>query len=235
LLLEEANQLDPTNTEVLLHMAELLIELTPDDPTDEQRLLYRVKQLLREPKDQAEQFRLAQATFLYATTSDPIRFNELSEARELFAKLGKATWVKHCDELLRSTHEGGSVSSPSQPDNPPWLQPSSPPPTQQAPVLQQVFQPVGRWMVQVGDAVGSTMTLNLAPNGGFEAEQQAGLGISIKGAGQWVFVPQQRMLQLQGLIGGFQPFMLGITIQAQQNNGYYGVGSDGYGYFLVRA
>src|SRR5690606_37863664 len=42
-LLVEANELDPANTEVLLHMAQLLIELTPDDPSDEQRLLFRIQ------------------------------------------------------------------------------------------------------------------------------------------------------------------------------------------------
>jgi hypothetical protein len=42
------------------------------------------------------------------------------------------------------------------------------------------------------------------------------------------------MLQLQGMVNGFQPFMLGIVIQGQQYEGYYGAGTDGYSYFLTK-
>jgi hypothetical protein len=96
------------------------------------------------------------------------------------------------------------------------------------------FQPVGRWHIQVGDAMGSTMDVNLAPNGTFMAQQTA-MGMNIQAAGQWAFVPQNQMLQLQGLVNGFQPFMLGIVVQGQQGNGYFGVGTDGYPYQFTRS
>jgi len=105
---------------------------------------------------------------------------------------------------------------------------------QEAP--QQPFQPVGRWHIQVSDAIGSTMLLNLFPNGTFQASQQLGpMGAMIQAAGQWIFTPYNNMLQMQGLINGFQPFSLGIAIQSQQGNTYYGTGTDSYGYALSRS
>lgn len=49
-----------------------------------------------------------------------------------------------------------------------------------------------------------------------------------------VLMPYYRMLQFQGLINGFQPFVLGITIQGQQPNGFYGFGTDACGYYFNR-
>jgi hypothetical protein len=100
----------------------------------------------------------------------------------------------------------------------------------------QPFQPVGRWRIQVSDAIGSTMMLNLFPNGTFQASQQLGpMGATVQAAGQWIFTPYNNMLQIQGLINGFQPFSLGIAIQGQQGNTYYGTGTDSYGYALSRS
>jgi len=78
------------------------------------------------------------------------------------------------------------------------------------------------------------MDINLAPNGTFMA-QQAATGMNIQAAGQWAFVPQNQMLQLQGTINGFQPFMLGIIVQGQRGNSYFGVGTDGYPYLCMRS
>lgn len=49
-----------------------------------------------------------------------------------------------------------------------------------------------------------------------------------------VLMPYYRMLQFQGLINGFQPFVLGITVQGQQPNGFYGFGTDACGYSFNR-
>lgn len=49
-------------------------------------------------------------------------------------------------------------------------------------------------------------------------------------ASEWAFMPQSRALQVQGLINGMHPFMLSITLQAPQGNGWYGLGADGYAY-----
>jgi hypothetical protein len=100
----------------------------------------------------------------------------------------------------------------------------------------QPFQPAGRWHIQVSDPIGSTMMLNLYPNGTFQATQQLGpVGATIQAAGQWIFNPYNNMLQMQGLVNGFQPFSLGIVIQGQQGNTVYGIGTDSYGYTLSRS
>lgn len=95
------------------------------------------------------------------------------------------------------------------------------------------FQPIGRWHIQISG--GNTMLLNLNSDSTFQATQQNGYGFKAQGIGQWGFNPSNQMLQLQGLVNGFQPFMLTIIIQRQQNNEYYGFGSDGYSYCITRA
>jgi len=231
-LLEEANQIDPTDTEVLLHIAQLLIVLTPDDPSDEQRVLYRIQNLLNAPRDDIERFRLAQTTFLLASTRKPMQLDSIRDARLMFDKLGRPEWVRQCDDLLASAGYSplpGSGMPYVQPSPDRWtnvtagpVQPAAPP---------AVFQPAGRWHVQITD--GTQMSLNLYPNGTFQAIQQV-YGMSIQGTGQWAFSPYNNMLQLQGLINGIQPFMLGIIIQSSQGAGYFGVGTDGHGYTMMR-
>ncbi len=212
-LLEEANQIDPANTEVLLHMALLLMELTPDDPTDEQKLLRRIQNLLSSPKNDEERFRLARATFLLATTSQPMHANLLYDARAMFEKLGRHEWIRQCDELLNSLSKQPAAS-----------------------LVGQGFQPEGQWNVQISDFLGSTMYMQLHANGYFEATQQAGpWGMIVQASGQWVFIPQQQLLQMQGMINGFQPFMMGIYIQSQQGNTFYATGMDGFAYTLIKA
>lgn len=211
-LLEQANQIDPTNTEVLLLMAQLLIELTPDDPTDEQKLLRRIQNLLTSPKNDEERFRLARATFLLATTSEPMHANLLYDARAMFETLGRHEWIRQCDELLNSLSSHPPNSSPGQ-----------------------GFQPTGQWNVQISDFLGSTMFMHLHANGHFEATQQAGpWGMTVQASGQWVFTPTQQLLQMQGMINGFQPFMIGIYIHNQQGNTFYATGMDGFAYTLSK-
>ena len=85
------------------------------------------------------------------------------------------------------------------------------------------------------DAVGSTMALSLAPNGLFQATQQVPMtGMTLQASGQWAFNPMNALLQLQGSIGPFQPFMLGIFIQGWQGDAFYGVGTDGIAYALSK-
>lgn len=217
-LLQEANELEPTNTEVLLHTAKLLIELTPDDKSDENRILYRIQKLLSSPKNDTDRFNLAQATFLLATSSEPMHIESLRDARAMFEKLGRTEWVRQCDDLLAAPGRDASYRA---------MEPTSQ-------LSQRAgFQPVGSWHIRVMDAIGSTMFLNINPDGTFQVEQQAS-GLNVQGVGQWVFNPYNQMLQLQGMLNGFQPFMFGIIIQGQQNDGYYGVGTDGYSYFLTQ-
>lgn len=218
-LLDEARSLEPSNTEVLLHLAELLIQVTVDDPSDERRVLYEVQSLLRNPKDDVERFRLAQATFLLATSHEPMDTNSLRDAREMFASLGRNDWTRHCDDLLASEGSGQVTSAGHGMTAPP-----------------QQFTPHGAWNVQIMDAFSSTMQMTLNPDGQFAATQYVpAMGTNLQVSGGWFFNPMNSLLQLQGLIGGMQPFMLGITVQGWQGDGFFGVGTDGIAYILRQA
>ncbi|MCZ7400640.1 MAG: hypothetical protein O8C61_00280 [Candidatus Methanoperedens sp.] len=202
----EIIKLNPANIDVLLHIAMLLIYVTPDDKSDEEKVLHDIQKLLRAPKNDTEMFQLASANFMLAVHDrEHIDFDLLMKARAIFEKLGRMDMLQNCDLYLQT-------------------RPVSP-------VTAQGFQPVGRWQIQISD--GSTMFLNLNPDGTFQAAQQK-LGLNVQGIGQWGFNPYNQMLQMQGLLNGYQPFMFGIMIQGQQNNGYYGVGTDGASYFIVR-
>ena len=294
-LLRQANKLDPTNTEVLLYMAQLLMVLTPDDEKDEKRLLNRIRKLHGEPKNETEEFRLARASYLLAVTSHPPDRALLREARAVFDRLEQTKWVEQCNELLKSSgalerEEKGKVEdlgfvdlwktvkswrgifsqpktgaqaptplnpnqtapAPEQAHVPQQPQPAAQPPASTLPVVQAPppasqpqqpptpvqpvapaqFMPFGQWQIQVNDAIGSTLYINFIPNGVcFGTQFSQGIG-HIQFNGRWGYNPYNRLLQLQGLINGIQPFMLNIIIHGPRNNGFYGVGSDGYAYFL---
>jgi len=227
-LLQEANQIDPANAVVLLHMAQLLIELTPDDPTDEQQLLYRVQKLLHSPQNDTDRFHLAQATFLIATSGDQIHVDSLRDVRDCFLKLGKNEWVRQCDDLLGSYNSSPPPVMNDGQQDPPIINSS-----QQYQQSVAAFQPVGRWLMRVSDAAGSVLHATMYPDGSFEALQQTNF-FTVQAAGQWIFNPYSKLLQFQGLIGGVQPFMLGIIIQGQQGNGFLALGTDSYTYLLTR-
>lgn len=219
--LQEVNQLAPSNTEALLHLAQVQRQLS-DDPHEERKILYRVLNLLNAPKDDTEKFRKAQATFLLATSGEDTHVDMLRDARAMFEQLGRTSWVRQCDDLLASIERRTTAGQQASYGAP--LTPTMAPPA--------VFQPAGQWRIQVSD--GSLIVANFYPNGALQGWQQSGF-LTAQFAGQWAFIPQAQMLQLQGLINGFQPFMLAITMQGMQNNGYYGVGNDGHGYFFTRA
>lgn len=220
-LLEEANDIDPTNTDVLLHMAGLLMRLTPDDPKDEQKILHRIKNLIGNPKNETEMSNLAQAILMLAISSKDKA--SLLDARRIFEKLGNNQEISTIDQLM-------AADSFMQRQG---FQPAQSATNATQTLSQAGFQPIGNWHIQVMDPAGSTMALDVRPDDTFQCFQQA-MGLNIQAAGRWAFNPYNNMLQLQGLINGFQPFMLGIVIQGQQKNGYFGMGSDGFGYFLAR-
>lgn len=297
-LLREANKLDPTNTEVLLHMSQLLMALTPDDPNDEKRILTRIRRLLSEPKNETEKLRLARAIYMLAVTSSPSDTALLREARSIFQGLGQTRWIEQCDELLKTSgplkaaeetqpaDEMGFkdiwqtvkswrtklsqkpltqaaqeiIHTSAQPAPEDTAQAKQPGPTQTesqplkvaaphatapprvdvvqtaAPRLPQLpfqFVPVGQWQMHVNDAARSIVYVNFIPNGvcmGAQFSEKLG---HIQFNGRWSYTPQNRLLQLQGLINGVQPFMINIALHTQRSGGFYGVGSDGHAYFLA--
>lgn len=156
----------------------------------------------------------------------------------MFERLGRDEWVRHCDDLLgtgsRGHRSGTQPASPSTGTGPGHAGTGSGHPGA-GQAYGAAFDPTGRWDVRVMDAIGSTIDLDLRHDGTFHATQRAGFGaITLQAEGQWIFNPINQWLQVQGLIGGFQPFMLGIAIQGQHQGGYYGVGTDGIAYVLTR-
>jgi hypothetical protein len=102
-------------------------------------------------------------------------------------------------------------------------------------ILSPPFNPVGQWQIQIGDAVGSVMQVWLQPGGNCAGTQQAGpYGGVAQFAGYWGYDPNSQTLQIQGMVGGMQPFGLGIKIQGQEGSGYVGLGTDGFRYRLMR-
>lgn len=227
-LLEEAHRLDDENTEVLLLMASSLITLTPDDPLDEQKLLYRVQALLHKPKNNVERLQIAQATYLIAAsfanmfmtkspgpdTDSAINAMEkiipsLREARDLFAELGENQWLQLSEELLKGIdHE-------------------------QVLLRQSEFEIRGRWhlLISSRDIPQGVMKLDFAQDSSFKGTLLPS-GQMVQG--RWAFVPMQRSLHLQGSIGGFQPFAIDVRFKYVKEGFASGEGSDGLTYALTK-
>jgi hypothetical protein len=218
-LLQEAARIEPTNAEVLLHMAQVMDQLE-HDPHETQRILLRVQNLLDPPRSDTDRFRLAQAKFLSATSGEYTHTEQLRSARDMFSQLGRTDWVQHCDDLLASQ----APSNASFSEAPPFGQHSSDP---------AGFQPVGQWQAQLSN--GETLMLGLLANGGMQGAHSQGMfGLSLPLAGQWHFDIASQRLWLEGLVGGVSPVTLQILIQGQQGGVYLGVGADGMQYYLSR-
>jgi hypothetical protein len=209
-VLKEAHALEPANAEVLMHMAQVVSQID-GDRREPARLLYQAQALLTPPRSQAEAFHLAQVTFLLATNEEQVHTGQLRTARQMFVELGRDDWVRQCDELLRAAAEAG------------YPQAVTP--------VQGGFQPVGTWQAEITGS--GTLMLQLFPNGAMQGIQQIGsLENTIEFSGQWAFDASSQTIHLQGLVGGFLPFMLQITIQGQQGDVYTAAGSDGFMYSL---
>ncbi len=264
-LLQEANRLDPTNVEVLLHMARLLITLTPDDPTDEKKILDRIKVLIDSPKSDDEKYYLARTNFLLAFHGEDVDSALLWDARQMFDKLGRSEWVKHCDLLL---HELES----QQPHVPDVLH-------QKKDVRKRSKSTLARNYSSVDDdnevanfipaqntqALPTKQTRSLPPSQPMPSPNPAILArrwqVQITSGNQFVldlypdssfmatgtsyagmaltFIGQwsffNAMLQMQGMINGLYPTQLIIVFQGPQPGGYFGVGNDGFGYSFLMA
>jgi hypothetical protein len=218
--LQEANQIDPANVEVLLHLAQVTGQLDPDNPDKERRLLGRVLNLLKSPKNDTERFHKAEATFLLATAGDETHPDLLKDARYMFSELGREDWVRHCDSLLSALGNIPEMTGYTQ-----HSQYGSAPQGLE-------FHPAGRWHVQVSE--GSVMDLHLFPNGMVQGTQQNSVMMLYAAfSGQWTYLPATRMLQIQGYVNNF-PFFLSVTIQTFMNNIYSGTGMDGHHYQFSR-
>jgi hypothetical protein len=221
-LLTEANKLDPSNVEILLHLAQVTGLLEPDHPEKERKLLSRVLNLLRNPKTDAEWFHKAEATFLLATAGDETHPELLNDARNMFKRLHRDDWVRQCDDILAGL---GNIPEMA---NTGFAQAHA----QNQPTRFQ-FHPTGRWHVQVSE--GSIMDLQLYPNGFAQGTQQNNM-IFLHAAftGQWTFIPHSNMLQIQGYVNNSFPFFLSVAIQQERQGIFTGTGMDGHSYTFSR-
>ena len=214
-LLEEANRLDPANTEVLVHLAGVLSQLNPDDESQPRRLLLRVQHLLENPKNDAEKFRLAQATYLLATGGPHKHEESLIQARTMFQQLGRTSWVNQCDLQLNNMRGHGATQVAAAPA---WS-----PPTQDL---------AGNWQVSISD--GRVVNMLLAPGGMLQASMMVMPGFVYQAIGNWQQGPGGSFLALQGVINGVQPFAVRVVIQNRQPGMFTGFGSDGLFYQFHR-
>lgn len=99
-LVEEAKELEPENVEVDLHVARLTLALHPDDPSQSQRLLYRLVHRLEDPQDDQARLYLGHTLVLLATAQQPENLNQLRQARELFVAAGHEELTEQADRQL---------------------------------------------------------------------------------------------------------------------------------------
>lgn len=214
----EAMELDPLNTDAMRHAAVILMELTPEDRSDEMELLERARGILFSPKDDAQRFGLAHTTFLLAKSVTPIDRTALMDARSMFEKMGRTEWVRRCDDILQQQAE----PAPQQPV------------TQQTavPQQQQAFNPVGSWSIQVSD--GSTMTATFTPNLPCQISMTHPFYGQLQGMGSWLWLPMPPNLRVEALFNGWIPYMLSVVITGSQGASFTGYGEDGQTYMFTR-
>ena len=95
---------------------------------------------------------------------------------------------------------------------------------------------VGRWRFEDSAVIKSFIDAEFHADGTCQgAQTAAALGFTINFSGQWNYLPAAQLLQVQGLIGGFQPFSFAVMIQASTPSGLQGLGQDGLVYSLQRA
>lgn len=246
-LLKEANERDPANTEVLLEMAKLLQELTPDDTSDELRLLKRVKTLLAHPKTDSQRLDLAQAIFLTAISSKPVDAESVEDAMAVFQSLGATDWVRQCRQALRAAKPEPPKPAPSPtpaPQPPPAIpqpQPFNPPqpPPQPAPIgamfpIQNPMQLVGRWRAQFYGIVETTMFLELRADGTCDGRQTMPFVGEIPFNGRWNFEPYSQTLQMWVTIM-FQQTGYAMGFQGSTGPVYRGMDANGVAFAMERS
>jgi hypothetical protein len=200
-LLKEANKIEPTNAEVLLHSAHVYAALNREDKQGVRSIAYRVTQLLNPPKSAQENFWLAQAMVMMSLTAAPPDLTILRGARDKFAQLGETIWVQYCDTQAQ------------------WIMSSA----------ASMFQPNGVWQFNAND--GSIAQVTFQPNGVCFGTTQSPIYGQFQFTGQWQYNPTTRELVTFGsstnMINTFQ-FRTVTQVQGQQQpNVFYGTSNDG--------
>jgi hypothetical protein len=225
-LLVEANALEPTNADVLLHQARLAGDLEHSEEAG--RLLYKVMKLVENPKNEQEKFWLAQALYLSAVQKYALHEGMLRQARQLFEQLGRTSWVEQCYLMLQTMARqgGGNLRGGGQA----WI-PAGPQPVM--PAGMPAFNPIGQW--QVRGANGAVFQIRYDPNGACVGMMQPGPtgGVS-QFQGVWAFNPMQMVLQSQGWIDGTWPYNSAVQVVGFQQGVFVTRGADGLLYYYAR-
>lgn len=234
-LLEEANRMEHGNIEVLLHMAQVIGKLHPERPDDERKLIRQVLGLLRHPRNDTEWFQKAEATYLMARAGDETHPDLLAEAREIFERIKRFDWVRKCDDILESLEAANKAnhlqSHPDQSHQKHGNQNRHSSAKESHSAVD--FHPVGQWQVEVSD--GSYIAIQFYPNGTVQGTQQNPMMFQYSWfTGQWFYIPQQNMLQLQGWYNTGMNFYEHIVMSKTPDGQFTGAGTMGYSYQFRR-
>lgn len=212
-IFEEASRLEPANTEVLLHLHQATARVA-NDLAAGQAILFRLLNLLRDPKTDTERFHLAQTMYLGATSAGVPQPEKIRTARGMFEKLDRGDWVRACDDQL-ARHGGGAYGGFGG-----GFAPPPPPPA--------AFHPVGHWQVASSD--GGAGFLEFRPDAFFQGSYTAGPFMGSNVSGRWGYDPVNRLLQVQGLVNGMVPFFNVLAILGVEGGMHHA--RDGYGVML---
>lgn len=257
-LFEEALAIDETNGEALLQLADLLMALTPDDVSDEERILARAHALFGHPATDDERFMQAQALLLSAMSlqlkhrrtppgpellaASQMYQAALTEAIGQFRKLDRTIWATAADNMLQASRAAVATWSgtpqPGAPTSMPygaaqagWQPAPAPPPF--ALGGPGAFQPAGQWAVTV--TTGGIVTESAYLTLGADQSLQGVMSWSrAEIRGRWDFAPMNGVLSLQGLTNGVIPSALYIQILTAQGNEATGVDGSGNVYTFLR-
>ncbi|MGE0136042.1 MAG: hypothetical protein AB7L91_06915 [Dehalococcoidia bacterium] len=257
-LFEEALSIEDTNTEALLQLAELLMALTPDDVSDEERVLTKAHALLGHAATDDDRFKQAQALMLSVqslvlkhqrTPPGPelagavqTCLATLTEARDQFRRLNRTLWATMADQMLQQLQAASAVAwgspaaaSPAQPPRAfggqagAWGAPTA----QAGQGATHAFQPPGQWSVNV--SVGGMPTESAYVAMGYDQSMQAVVspsGVTIQG--RWDFIPATGTLMLQGVANGVIPYALQLQILQAGPAGAIATDGRGSMYQFVR-
>ena len=135
----------------------------------------------------------------------------------------------------RGTGDGRTPFIPGTPPQSAAAPPILGRPGQVPPAQLTAVDFVGRWRFEDSAVIKSFIDAEFHADGTCQgAQTAAALGCTINFSGQWSYLPAAQLLQVQGLIEGFQPFSFAVMIQASLPHGLQGLGQDGLAYSLQR-
>ncbi len=213
-LLQKAKSIEPTNTAVLLETAEVLTILTPDDPTDERKLLLQVKALLGQPRTEEESFQLARAMYHLGAGSDPVQVDLIDEAFATFERLSRWEWVTKCQQIIATLPQDEEEAE------------------EEGQVEISFDDLVGNWQLHEPDTV---TYLELYDDGTCAGATDDGQGGVVEFQGKWDFEPETVRILFEFKIPRGKPIRTWAEIHQLHDDGLSGVNEAGQEFQLIPA